>query len=203
MGDDLFSAWCEGTDEPLASVVSNDDGSFAMVRVPEQMFNKAVAGLAALETAALRAANEAHEKRAGRGRPKGTKVLSVGDILVLAARYRESTGVKPGAGSGPFVRFVFAFLVAIGRAIISEESVIDLVKDVRSRARTHPSGGGNFAVRRIAAGGFNPHLAPIIPSLMFLGVGAYSRRTTCMRRPCQTLNHCCRTISPKYKPRPN
>ena len=44
VGDDLFSAWCEGTDEPLASVVSNDDGSFAMVRVPEQMFNKAVAG---------------------------------------------------------------------------------------------------------------------------------------------------------------
>ena len=142
VGDDLFSAWCEGTDEPSASVVSNGDGSFAMVRVPEQMFNKAVASLAALETAAVRAADGAREKRAGRGRPKGTKVLPTVHVLVLAARYRESTGTKPGAGRGPFVRFVFAFLSALDRANITEDYVVELVQNARSWARAHPNEGG-------------------------------------------------------------
>jgi hypothetical protein len=138
IGDDLFSAWCEGTDEPLVSLVRNDDGSLATVRMPEETFKKAVESLAALETAALHAAN--HEKRPGRGRRKGTTVLSAGYIEVLAARYREATGAKPGAGRGPFVRFVCAFLAAIGKANISEDYVIELARAARSSARTRPSG---------------------------------------------------------------
>jgi hypothetical protein len=138
IGDDLFSAWCEGTDEPLVSLVRNDDGSLATVRMPEEAFKKAVASLAALETAALRATD--YEKRPGRGRRKGTMVLPAGYIVVLAALYREATGAKAGAGRGPFVRFVSAFLAAIGNANISEDYVIELAQAARSWARTHPSG---------------------------------------------------------------
>jgi hypothetical protein len=139
VGDDLFSAWCEGTDEPLASVVRNSDGSLTYLRMPEEMFKKAVASLAALETAALRAADEAYKNRAGLGRPKGTAVLPAGYIEALAATYRESTGVKPGVGPGPFVRFVCAYLAAVGRANISEEYVVELAQKARSWARAHPS----------------------------------------------------------------
>src|SRR3979411_1801422 len=100
VGDDLFSSWCEGTDKPLVSLVRNDDGSLAVVREPEEMFRQAVGSLAALETAALHAANQVN--RPGRGRRTGTTVLPVGYIEVLAALYRETTRSKPGTGSGPF-----------------------------------------------------------------------------------------------------
>ena len=133
VGDDLLSAWWEATNEPRASVVRNDDGSFTLVRIADETFKDAVAGLAALETAALRAASEAHEKHAGRSGPRrGTWLLDC--IGTLAALYRDSTGAKPGAGHGPFVRFVCAFLAAI-RANISEEYVVELVQNARSWAR--------------------------------------------------------------------
>jgi hypothetical protein len=112
VGDDLLSAWLERTDEPRASVVRNDDGSFALVRIADEMFKEAVAGLAALETAARRAASEAREQRAGHSGPKRATML-LDYIGTLAALYRDSTGAKPGAGLGPFVRFVCAFLAAI------------------------------------------------------------------------------------------
>jgi hypothetical protein len=56
-------------------------------------------------------------------------------VGTLAAVYRESTGAKPGAGHGPFVRFVCAFLAAI-RANISEDYAVELVQNARSWART-------------------------------------------------------------------
>jgi hypothetical protein len=137
IGDDLFSSWCEGTHEPLVSLVRNDYGSLTAVRGPEEMFKKAVVSLAALETAALHAANQV--KRPGRGRRTGTTVLPVGYIEALATLYRETTGSKPGTGSGPFVRFVSAFLAAVGVANISEDYVAELAQAARSRAHSHPS----------------------------------------------------------------
>jgi hypothetical protein len=132
VGGDLFSAWWEGTDEPL-SVVRDDDGS--IVRTADELFKEAVAGLAALETAALRAAGEAHEERTRhRGPRRGTVPPDCIDTLWVL--YRGSTGVEPGAGHGPFVRFVRAFLAAI-RANISEDYVVELVKDARSRVRAN------------------------------------------------------------------
>ena len=32
VGNDLFSAWCEATNEPLCSLVRNADGSFAIIQ---------------------------------------------------------------------------------------------------------------------------------------------------------------------------
>ena len=138
VGDDLFSSWCAGINQPLVSLVRNDDGSLAAVRGPEEMFRKAVGSLAALEAAALHAANQVN--RPGRGRRTGTSVLPVGYLEALAAIYRKTTGSKPGTGAGPFVRFVCAFLVAVGVANISADYVAELAQAAHSWARTHPSG---------------------------------------------------------------
>jgi hypothetical protein len=47
--------------------------------------------------------------------------------------YRDTTGSKPGAGDGPFAKFVMKFLNALGRNI-EYESVIDAIKDARTRS---------------------------------------------------------------------
>jgi hypothetical protein len=137
VGDDLFSAWFEKVNLPLASVARNDDGSFVMARPADEMFKKAVAGLTDLETAADRAADEAHQ---GRGRPMGARVLPLGYIEALAVQYRTGTGSRPDTSRGPFVWFVCAFLAALGRANISEDYVVELIRDASSRANTHPNG---------------------------------------------------------------
>jgi hypothetical protein len=132
VGDDLFSAWCE------ASVRDDLDptGPLTLVRIDHEL-DKVIANLAALETAARRAADEVPK---GRGRPKGSAVLTRGFIEGLAGVYRNSTESKPGAGDGPFAQFVYEFLIAIGRDNnIEYESVVDAIKDTRARVRTRPA----------------------------------------------------------------
>ena len=48
-------------------------------------------------------------------RAKGTAILPRDDIGNLAALYRDSTGSIPGAGDGPFAKFVMEVLTAQGR----------------------------------------------------------------------------------------
>jgi hypothetical protein len=131
VGDDLFSAWCE------ASVRYDLDPTppLTLVRLDHE-FEKVIASLAALETAARRAADEVPNAR---GRPKGSAFLSRGFIEGLAGVYQNSTGSKPGAGDGPFARFVYEFLIAIGRDNIEYESVVDAIKDTKARVRTRPA----------------------------------------------------------------
>jgi hypothetical protein len=130
VGDDLFSAWCE------ASIRYDLDptGPLTLVRIDHE-FDKVIAGLAALETAARRAADEVPKVR---GRPKGA-FLSRGFIEGLAGVYQNSTGSKPGAGAGPFARFVHEFLTAMGGDNIEYESLVDAIKDTRARVRTRPA----------------------------------------------------------------
>jgi hypothetical protein len=131
VGDDLFSAWCE------ASVRYDLDPTppLTLVRIDHE-FEKVIASLAALETAARRAADEVPKAR---GRPKGSAFLSWGFIEGLGGVYQNSTGSKPGAGDGPFARFVYEFLIAIGRDNIEYESLVDAIKDTRARVRTRPA----------------------------------------------------------------
>jgi hypothetical protein len=136
VGDALFSAWYEKVDLPLAAPARNDDGSFFMTAPAEEAFERAVACLKDLETAAGRAADEAHK---GRGRPSGARVLPVGYIEALAALYRGSTGARPVPGHRPFVQFVCAFLAALGRATITEGYVTELIREASFWASTHPS----------------------------------------------------------------
>jgi hypothetical protein len=136
VGYDLFSAWSDKANLPLTTVTRNSDGSLAMARPADEMFKKVLAGLTDLETAAGRAADEAHQ---GRGRPLGARVLPVGYIEALAAVYRDSTGARPVPGYRPFVQFVCTFLAGLGRANISEGYVVELIRDASSWANTHPN----------------------------------------------------------------
>jgi hypothetical protein len=46
----------------------------------------------------------------------------------LAIIYQRSTQSEPGAGDGPFARFVFQFLIALGRGNIEYQSIVGCVK---------------------------------------------------------------------------
>jgi hypothetical protein len=131
VSNDLFSAWCE------ANVRYDIDPTppLTLVRIDDE-FEKVIASLAALETAACRAADKVFKAR---GRPKGSAFLSRGVIEGLAGVYQNSTGSKPGAGDGPFARFVYEFLTAVGGGNIEYESVVDGIKDTRARVRARPA----------------------------------------------------------------
>jgi hypothetical protein len=122
-GGDLISGWWEGTSE-----YAEAEGRFVDLLYIEREFEKVVTSLAALETAAIRAADGVPTRR---GRPKGTAILPRDYIEALAALYRDTTGSKPGAGDGAFAKFVMKFLTALGRNI-EYASVIDAIQDART-----------------------------------------------------------------------
>jgi hypothetical protein len=131
VGNDLFSAWCD------ANVRYDIDPTppLTLVRIDDE-FEKVIASLPALEIAALRAADEIPKKD---GRPRGTALLRWDFIEVLAKIYRNSTGSKPGAGDGPFARFVYEFITALGRRNVEYSSIVDAIKDTRSQVRMRSS----------------------------------------------------------------
>jgi hypothetical protein len=135
---DLFSAWWE----------ANGRCDIAPEITPVQIgcqFDKVVAGLSALETAACRAANNVHT----RGRPSGAGVLPPSYIFELARIYLQSTGLKPD-DCGPFVHLVREFLASIGQPKkatgdnVSPYYAEETIKYARKRARENP---GVFALR--------------------------------------------------------
>jgi hypothetical protein len=113
--DNLCSAWLKETTLPNA----------------EREFEKARTGIAALKTAALRAI---HEIPKTKGRPGGTGILAYGHIVILAEKYRDHTGRLPGAGDGPFAKFVSGFLTALDRRM-PKTSVIDYIKETAKQER--------------------------------------------------------------------
>jgi hypothetical protein len=125
LADDLILGWWGGTSESAEAWAEVRDVEPLYIK---RQFEKLLEGLAALESGAVRAADGAHK---GRGRPRGTSVLPLYYIIALAAVYRSSTGSKPGAGDGPFAKFVMEFLAALRRNI-EYESVIDAIKDARA-----------------------------------------------------------------------
>jgi hypothetical protein len=131
VGNDLFSAWCD------ANVRYDIDPAppLTLVRIDDE-FEKVIASLPALEIAALRAADEIPKKD---GRPRGTALLRWDFIEVLAKIYRNSTDSKPGAGDGPFARFVYEFITALGRRNVEYPSIVDAIKDTRNQVRMRSS----------------------------------------------------------------
>jgi hypothetical protein len=125
VGDDIFKAWCAEANISLASIIRDMK---LVGRIADEI-QKIIPALATIETAARRAAVDLHSRR---GRPKGTEILPRECIWALAKVYRRSTGVKPGAGNGPFARFVHAFLTAVGRHVLEYHTVIALIKNARS-----------------------------------------------------------------------
>jgi hypothetical protein len=127
IGNDLVSAWWDA--DPTPAPFGNDSEQLDLVDL--RIFDKTGALLATLESVALRAAAAIPTKR---GRPKGTANLPWDFVATLGIIYRQSTGLKPGASSGPFARFVEKFLAAIGRSYCFE-SVVDDIKNSRVRAQ--------------------------------------------------------------------
>ncbi len=122
-----FVEWAEANGNP--------DFTDPIISRFEEEFEKRVAGLAGLETAAFRAAETARNRD---GRPPGTGVLPHDFIIPLAGVYRDITKANSGAGDGPFARFVWEFLTALGRADdIEYESMIDAIKGARLWSLKH------------------------------------------------------------------
>jgi hypothetical protein len=131
VGNDLISGWWEGTSE-----YAEAEGRFVDLLYIQREFEKVVTSLAALETAATRAADGVSTRP---GRPKGTAIMPRDYIEALAAVYRKTTGSRPGAGDGPFAKFVMEFLTALGRHNIQYASLIDAIKDARRWALKRPA----------------------------------------------------------------
>jgi len=129
----LIREWLQGTKQLADATEQYRDLLYF-----ELELEKITESLTKLEGAANQVADEAQR---GRGRPKGNSVLPWNYIYALAGDYRNSTGRKPGAGSGPFSRFVWEFLIALGRPNVEYVSVVDAIKDTRSWARMHPEPG--------------------------------------------------------------
>jgi hypothetical protein len=126
VGSDLFRGWCaEAKIAPVFYPLSSE-GS-VLTRVFDDIEN-AIANLGSLERAALRAAKN---MRAVRGRPKNTEILPPECVRALERIYRTRTGLRPGTGKGPFARFVYDFLTAIGQRVVKYESVVDMIKAAR------------------------------------------------------------------------
>lgn len=160
VGGALYSSWCEAN----GYFENHPDGEPALAPVGHKMFDpvrtknefdKVSAGLATLEAAALTAADDVSATKRGRH-----PILSRDDVWNLATLYRDSTGSIPGAGAGPFAKFVVEVLTAQGRynddedqgkrvpGAIKHEGVVDAIVDTRKWALTDP------AVRKWASSPF-------------------------------------------------
>lgn len=121
----LFVEWCEAHGNPDFT-----DPIMGLYEAKlDEVVAGVVAGLADLETAASRAAEQVRQKP---GRPGGTGVLQQDFIIDLESAYRDITGKPGGAGAGPFARFVMEFLEALGRTSESD-SVIETIKAAKKR----------------------------------------------------------------------
>ena len=98
VGGALYASWCEAN----AYFRHDPDGEPALASVrfkvfdpvrTKNEFDKVFAGLATLENAASRAADDVPATKRGRH-----PILSRDDIWNLAALYRDSTGLIPGTG---------------------------------------------------------------------------------------------------------
>jgi hypothetical protein len=125
----LYIEWCiaHGNPDFLDPIIDVFEREF------DRVTSDVVEGLAALETAALCAAEDVRQNQVrGRGRPGGTSLVGHGFILSLERMYRESTGKRAGSGAGPFARFVKKFLEALGKGM-DRRSIIKAIKTAKKR----------------------------------------------------------------------
>jgi hypothetical protein len=138
VGVDLVSALFDGAlqRDPPGQIVRADDGTLRVVYFPNIGFAEMVTTLATFQAAALRTADDVPAVPPGK-----IPILPRSFIIALAEVYRRSTGRKPGAGKGPFARFVVQFRAALepSHKITDgyvDNSVIDAIKDTLRKERT-------------------------------------------------------------------
>ena len=117
----LFEEWCKARGIP--------DFTDRHEPIFYEVLAELIAGLADLELAASRAAEQVRQKS---GRPKGTGVLQQDLIIDLELAYRDITGKPGGAGPGPFAKFIMRFFDALGSAR-AEDSVIKAIQAAKKR----------------------------------------------------------------------
>jgi hypothetical protein len=127
IGSELMDAWVETTHDTTLADVTH------IYREFPREFEEAIKGLAHLQEAAVRAATQIKIKR---GRPEESSYSFA--IYWLAHIYRSYTGSRPGAGDGPFARFVEAYMSALGRGIVYD-SLVDIIKASRVKAQRRHS----------------------------------------------------------------
>jgi hypothetical protein len=137
VGVDLVSALFDGIlpRDPPGRIVRGDDGTLRAVHFPHIDFGEMVATLANYQATALRIADDVPSVRPGKA-----PILSRSFIIALAEVYRRSTGRTPGAGKGPFARFVAQFRAALEASpkitdANVDNSVIDSIKDALGKGR--------------------------------------------------------------------
>jgi hypothetical protein len=119
VGSYIFWMWSREAKKSGMSPTATDFDQFLTI-LPE------------LEMAARKAADR---ERAKPGRPRGPSILPSSEVLTgLAVAYRRCTGLKPGAGGGPFARFAMKCLLALGRSGIKEDTLKDAIKLARHQA---------------------------------------------------------------------
>jgi hypothetical protein len=131
---DSIRVWLDGTKE-----ITEATKQFEFLLYLEVDIQNVLKTLIDLEAAATQVAAEAHKRR---GRPKGDSILPWNYSRELEKDYKNSTGLNPGAGPGPFARFVKAFVTAVGENDPVESTLVDVIKDARSyssRTRAKPS----------------------------------------------------------------
>jgi hypothetical protein len=138
--DDLLSALFKGT-RPRDSggrIVRDEGGSLRVVYFAEVGLKQMVASLDLYRAAVLRAADDVPAM--GPGKPA---ILPRNYIHALANVYRASTGVEPGSGRGPFLRFAMKFLAALDHSYKTrdengDERVDDsLIEAIKAARREH------------------------------------------------------------------
>jgi hypothetical protein len=129
----LFVEWCVANGNPdfTDPIIGYYDAAF------DEMVDKMVADLTALQDAAFRAAVSIPKKR---GAPGGTTALPHDFILLLESLYRVSTERKAGAGPGPFARFVKEVSTALGREL-TQQSVIEAIVNAKKREDSYGPAG--------------------------------------------------------------
>jgi hypothetical protein len=141
VGSELVSQLLDGVlpRDPRGQIVLGNDGSLRAVYFPEINLKEIVLNLETYQAAVLRAANDIPTRQPGK-----LPALPRSYIRALADVYQESTGWKPGAGSGPFYRFVAQFRAALDPSYHTtdengdervDDSVIDAIQDALRKPR--------------------------------------------------------------------
>jgi hypothetical protein len=127
--DDLLSALFRGRlpRDPGGTLVRDEGGSLRVEYFAEIGLTQIVNSLGDYRAAVLRAADDV--PAAGSGKPA---ILPKDYFHALAEVYRTSTGREPGAGPGPFSKFVMTFRTALDRhKSVDNDSLIEAIKRVR------------------------------------------------------------------------
>jgi hypothetical protein len=123
VGTDLIGQFIDGVlpREPRGHLVRDNDGTLRAEFFPEIDFREIVAHLNAYKAAVERSVRDVAPRQ-----PGPVAALPPAYIAALADAYLDFTGKNPGAGQGPFYRFVMQFRAALDPTYKSKDECGDV-----------------------------------------------------------------------------